>query len=706
MFSKKVASNSIESCILCKNGTFSEGVGEDNEQNCLGCPSGFAQSKPGKTYCLPCLPGSYQSNSGQSICIKCRINTFRPSNNVNQSCQICENGKYTAALKGSSLCIDCIPGKYGANCKNCPQGYKRSEDDLLTSCQICEIGQTTIKHASVSCEGCNLGSYGSAKGKCSLCKTNFYQDKRGQKSCLPCPEGQIPNDKRTACIKVDRDYVIASDCKAEKEYFNDTDSNRLNHTCLACSTGSNCSQLIINGIKQQPKLSLILPLNGYWRIPNEYGPGEELFGRCPYPQDCKTNSTTGQTCQHNSKDDLCFRCKIGYDRISSKCSLCADNEIGLRIFAIVVSMFIVVVLIFKFKQKIRKLHRKYGRASRDVMLAVKILISFLQINMSLPGMISTFDFPEKYILFLNRLQFVNVDVLSILGITCVVDYDFRYSMLVSLLMPILVVITAVFIYLISKRWSNRHVQDPKKRNKIIGKLFDVADHDHSNEIDIKELMHIVQVTRKKKVTLKQVEKIAFESGGTLGYFNTSITLNKKQFIDAINAEIIVAPDVAISYISRTSLQSACMSGAVQLLLMLHAPVSAKAFHYFDCHHLGSKKSLLRRDYSLDCNSTKYLEFLPVGILILFFAIAFPILLASFLIYHRNDLHEPMTRQHIGWLYSRFNPGAEWWEIHEVVRRMILCGLLVYFPPKSRAAIAILVCLTSCCTLNYFKPHKK
>ena len=50
-------------------------------------------------------------------------------------------------------------------------------------------------------------------------------------------------------------------------------------------------------------------------------------------------------------------------------------------------------------------------------------------------------------------------------------------------------------------------------------------------------------------------------------------------------------------------------------------------------------------------------------------------------------------------------GAEWWEIHEVVRKMLFCGLLVYLPALSRAASAILICLISVATLNYVRPHK-
>jgi len=50
-------------------------------------------------------------------------------------------------------------------------------------------------------------------------------------------------------------------------------------------------------------------------------------------------------------------------------------------------------------------------------------------------------------------------------------------------------------------------------------------------------------------------------------------------------------------------------------------------------------------------------------------------------------------------------GSEFWEIHELVRKMILTGLLIYLPPSVRPPSAIVVSLIACCTLNYYQAHK-
>jgi hypothetical protein len=76
-----------------------------------------------------------------------------------------------------------------------------------------------------------------------------------------------------------------------------------------------------------------------------------------------------------------------------------------------------------------------------------------------------------------------------------------------------------------------------------------------------------------------------------------------------------------------------------------------------------------------------------------------------LVSQRHHLHSPLTRSRIGWLYPRFVVGAEWWDVHDIVRKMILCGVLVFVPDGVRVVVAILISLVACCTLNYFRPHK-
>ena len=60
---------------------------------------------------------------------------------------------------------------------------------------------------------------------------------------------------------------------------------------------------------------------------------------------------------------------------------------------------------------------------------------------------------------------------------------------------------------------------------------------------------------------------------------------------------------------------------------------------------------------------------------------------------------------MGWLYDSFVRGAEFWQVHDLLMKMVLTGMLIYIPTTSRAGIASLICVVACCNLNYFEPHK-
>ena len=59
------------------------------------------------------------------------------------------------------------------------------------------------------------------------------------------------------------------------------------------------------------------------------------------------------------------------------------------------------------------------------------------------------------------------------------------------------------------------------------------------------------------------------------------------------------------------------------------------------------------------------------------------------------------------MYERLNHGTEFWEIHELLRKMLLTGIIVFFPPDPaiRSCLALLICIAAQCSLSYLKPHR-
>lgn len=61
---------------------------------------------------------------------------------------------------------------------------------------------------------------------------------------------------------------------------------------------------------------------------------------------------------------------------------------------------------------------------------------------------------------------------------------------------------------------------------------------------------------------------------------------------------------------------------------------------------------------------------------------------------------------VGWLYTRYNVGVEWWDLFTLIRKLLLCGILLLFPnPSLQLPIAIVICLFTLINLNLNRPHK-
>ena len=497
------------------------------------------------------------------------------------------------------------------------------------------------------------------------------------------------------------------------------------------------------------------------------------FKRCPYPNDCNYSATTNKTCIYGTTGLLCSQCIVGYNRIGYTCTACLEAEVGIRITVISIIFLTVVVLLWYFRVQIRNLHRKYSSAWKDIAIAIKIMVSFQQINSSLPSMIDSFQWPDSYVAFLNRFAFVDLNVLSLLGLQCSLDVDYRSTVVIVFFVPVIVSLVTLFGYYAKiKKIAHTQSKDQSELEKTLerkklmsqlanvgqaekitrqtttdqlekdvftnnlektmAKMFDLSDFDQSGFIDASELQHIIQYCSHDGVTLStpMINEIMLRAGATkIKHMDNqkvceTLALGRREFLASCTrtndneegeSEDTVEKDLALSkYISFTravhwvatqQLKSTYVSTAVQILLLFHAPVSAKAFLYFDCDPVGTNSTFVRQDYKLRCRSDEWWAFVPVAIsLLVCFAFALPLWLSGYLFARRNSLKSPATRQTIGWLYSRYHEGSEWWEVFEVFRKMILTGMLVYLPAPTRAPVALLICIIATAVLNYKRPH--
>ena len=744
-------------------------MGEPRHDGCQECGAGrYGHATTAATMesgCKHCVQGRYSEDNlvknendedPNAMCKACQAGTFNDKIGAVaiSACVNCKAGTYssTSAASNISYCLDCSAGTYSSTsaasnisyCMNCPRGRSQPRSGQAI-CFPCIPGTRQHETGQSFCHQCLPGHASKQEGNfnstCTACNRGTYQPNRGRPSCIICGDGGTSNKVRTDCVKTT--WKVAKDC-TKYEYLDDRCYNATLHDskniydqlnmgdavctdeektkyyhCATCPNGANCSH-------DRASLSTLRNLPGWWRIPHEFEPDNNgkgtinLYARCPFVDDCSggelyNNNTlvTLNQCANETTSVLCSRCESGYTRIGVKCQPCAAESAAiLSIVALVVAVGSVLLVVFR------------RTLSTDVVITARLLVAFSQISSSMPRMmLANFAFPSNYLHFLSYFSIIDFDLMAVPVIHCDVGVDFRRSMLSGVCLSAFIFTMMNVIYQIIK-YRVQHAEEvymPEAKRKVMSQLFDLGDLDLNGEICEIELLGLfkyVNDTKTKDTTISQsaLHKMMKRAGAKKNIVKSKqLKITREQFIYAAlqkrngdkSGIAMYTPVLAVQH--RVGLQQAlsvCLSTTVQFFLLVHAPVSAKVLLYFDCHRFGKKASYLRSDYSLDCGSTDYQDYIPVVVVFLFlFVLALPLGLTCILLINRNKLYSTKIRVQIGFLYNRLVHGAEFWEVGELSRKMMFTGLLVYFPANIRPTGGLLVCIIACCFLNYSHPFK-
>ena len=470
---------------------------------------------------------------------------------------------------------------------------------------------------------------------------------------------------------------------------------------------------------------------------------KNTYGKCPYKNRCFASAmntdaqhdilhvhTQNKGCSNISYGPLCAVCIDKYYKNAlNECIECTDKTVPLKLAALASVGLIALLLLWCQRKRIHRLRAKYGAAWRDISRILMINLAYMQVSSSLPPMIQI-QWPERYLNLLEKFSFVNVDVVALLGLKCLKgDYfDFRGRLILACCIPVLVIVVGVLVLLsrlshVKEKASNHDTRKFKEMTMhSVEYLWDLFDVDMSGEINEEEfhnlLVHLntdtpehchhsnTEMRREIMKDLRAVKRHhAHMETGThrdlQDHEKHSLVILRPHFVELV-AEGKLGPvlrDDWIVWSESQRIREQFMS------VLLHAPLSQRGFYFFDCKDVGGRW-YLQADFTIRCYYEKHRVFVPLAMFFLiFFSFMFPLYVLMLLCRHRTKLHTPEIRHKFGHLYAPFTVGAEYWEIHEVFRKMILTGLLVFIPGNSRAAIAILVSVTSVATLNYFRPHK-
>ena len=587
----------------------------------------------------------------------------------------------------------------------------------------------------------------------------------------------------------------------------------INHThpsCEPCMEGGSCY-----GPGTGILLWDIAPRRGWWRV--DWAPPETppMFEKCPRKAACigvvtKQDSSFGTDvferndtvfgwsntqfnyvqqwkcpaphpaprCETGSGGPVCSVCLKGYQMLQGMCVKCPPPEGRIIIIVVVVLVIILFVLIGKYMAKKFRKHFHEGVVDmiRDINRIIMIALSLAQINTAISVAIEI-KWPENVLMFLAFFDFVNFDLVAITGAVCEHNVDFRLKFLVTALMPVIMVLYAIFNYWVGRARITLHInhfskltmkEQNQQMNRCFEDLFRLVDVDRSNTMSAEEFVYLLRLLGfdEKKQTLDEllaarlIQKLSgsiyarelSEKDFVISMHNGELKRSLQQVIIETSARKLEESEVKAtaektgslvslhrhsssrhnlksrrkSLVCETSsdtellrwnvqrkLNSESFSLAVQVLMLLHTPVSRKVFQYFSCHELGLtgsswSKKYLRADYNISCNDLSYALFMPVVLVVLFgFTLLLPIAIGYQIFKYRHQLYQPAVLKTYGFLYDRLNKGVEFWEVHEIFRRMILTGLIIFFPENStvRSCTALLVCIVAQMSLNYLQPHR-
>ncbi len=758
----------LTACFNCPSGTKAEHTGSASCQtcaagrygdNCGTCGTGrYRASNDAAVECKPCATGRFQTQEGQALCLPCVPGRYNDETGLETECKLCDSGRFsneteltacfdcpsgkTAESAGTVSCQQCEVGKYGvgSDCVDCPMGFFRgSGDPNSMRCERCVLGQETVSTGAGSCTQCDAGRYGVKAGaSCLACPLGKFQDGKGQVSCLSnCAPGKVPNAQKTGCVRPE--HAMPTDCTPRAEYFyNVLPNDTASWECRPCPqskgvpSGTNCNQA-----NTVPAFSELRSRNGWWWVPEEYWDSlpekEGLLVPCPFPGDCLPSRRNESRCHRNAvaESALCALCKTGYKRSTAtmRCEKCGGGAAimpAILAASVLGASAVGAMLCRRYKARLQQ----HKAAVKDAWLSAKVLLTFLQVTKSMPLMTPQVTWGPEYTSFLRVFDFVNLDVMSLLQMDCLEGgVDFRVSLVVSLSLPLFVVLVTVAMYVIRRlrlrRGHSKAAELSKKQIEYAAvKLFNYFDIDRSQTLDEGELTQLLSFAARdakhratiRAMTAQELDLLMASVGGTrtLGrrvQGTTRWSLGRDAFLAACTSDSnpisnVLSVSAGHRHVKQQVLASTCVALTIILLQMLYAPLTANGFHYLDCMQLGDRKHLLRRDYSVECYEPGYMLFVPVALtIILGFALLLPASLGALLWRKRRSLDTPITRGQIGFLYNRYRTGSSFWDVQELVRKVLLCGCLILFPEGLRMLLALLLSVVSLCLASCFRPHQ-
>mmetsp|Transcript_163 Transcript_163/g.344 ORF Transcript_163/g.344 Transcript_163/m.344 type:complete len:2630 (+) Transcript_163:120-8009(+) len=622
-------------CELCPKGEFTRDV---SNTVCEPCPKGKSNGLRGRTECSVCSAGTFANTTSQTECYSCQKGKFQTSEGQ-QSCTPAEPGHWVP-LESFDRQLRCPNGKYSnqpgqTECTLCPVG-KAASQEASTKCDVCGNRTYALKAGSPSCLACvPPWIFNNSTTPCQLCPPG--KQAAGDESCVDCELGKSGNG--TDCYNCEPgqyapqmglsecldcppgaySLLAASSCICQPQYYALL-TNETKLQCQACSEKFDCS---LPGLRQG---NLTLK-PGYWRGSILEEDPENIY-------DCLSTYCLGDGCAGGRTGPLCQLCLDNF--VMSTTGECVKCEVS------------------------------SGTTSKSV-------ISLLFITLLVALFFAVLLVKDAYL-----LQYTQEERQE----AAVGETEHRSQSTSTINSERSDVSQEVVADIMERRYTHTIFNDTRVQMKLLVVFFQVTTslslHINTNVLWPPTLRAIMDLT--DIFNLDVLSDPSNQCVLSIGFYN------KLVIYAALPFAIFVA--VSLFYILPKKMFGSdsfgwCKVKKVFLFLffLLYGQISSQAFSMFDCTPVAGE-TYLTKDFTLKCYDETWFRYLPAAITIIcVVSLGLPLYFLFRLVRASKSDHlvHPIVVYELGFLYEAYKPKMFWFELSDMLYRLIVSSLLVFLP---------------------------
>ena len=155
--------------------------------------------------------------------------------------------------------------------------------------------------------------------------------------------------------------------------------------------------------------------------------------------------------------------------------------------------------------------------------------------------LNEFEFPEDYLYLLNKLSILQINILPAIGLSCVMELDYRFSVATALSVPVGIVTLCLSLYACSFCKLDKKIiairQNPKQTQRALAGFFDLYDWDHSDSLHIEEFKHILKVCSHKPCNKNETKQLMLRIKGEETFY-PELEVTKKEFLREMTSNVL------------------------------------------------------------------------------------------------------------------------------------------------------------------------